>query len=356
VNNPISIFAAMDVAGAEQVVFNQDAGSGLRSIIVVHDTTLGPALGGVRVWPYDSEIAALADGLRLAEAMTLKAAAAGVELGGGASLVIGNSGTDKTDEAMRAHGRFIACLGGRFIPVNDVGTTQDDIRTIGEEASPVCAAGDPSPYTALGVLESIRACLRDADGTSGLDGVTVVVQGAGNVGGRLAELLVRESAQVIVADVDRDRAERVAGTLGVTAIPATEALRTPCDVLAPCALGPVVNERSLSELRCRIIAGGANNILDASEQAADLHNRGILYAPDFLTNAGGLIYLEGQLRGRDTATTGGRIRGIAETVSKVLERSRRESITTVWAATMIATDRLEARRRSNQRTRVKYSR
>lgn len=132
----MSIFAAMDVAGAEQVVFNQDAGSGLRSIIVVHDTTLGPALGGVRVWPYDSEIAALADGLRLAEAMTLKAAAAGVELGGGASLVIGNSGTDKTDEAMRAHGRFIASLGGRFIPVNDVGTTQDDIRTIGEEASP----------------------------------------------------------------------------------------------------------------------------------------------------------------------------------------------------------------------------
>lgn len=142
----------------------------------------------------------------------------------------------------------------------------------------------------------------------------------------------------------------------LTAIPATEALRTPCDVLAPCALGPVVNERSLSELRCRIIAGGANNILDASEQAADLHNRGILYAPDFLTNAGGLIYLEGQLRGRDTATTGGRIRGIAETVSKVLERSRRESITTVRAATMIATDRLEARRRSNQRTPVKYSR
>ena len=331
----------------EQASFFHDAATGLRSIIVIHDTTLGPALGGVRMWPYESEDAALTDGLHLAEAMTLKAAAAGLNLGGGWSLIIGDATRDKTEALLRAHGRHIATLGGRFIPVNDVGTGQADISVIGLEASPVCASGDPSPMTALGVLEGIRACLRATGGDGSLRGVRVGIQGVGNVGAALARVLAAESAEVIVADVDTRRASDVAARLGARVVDPHEILSTECDVLAPCALGSVVDDETLPSLRCRVIAGGANNVLAGPDHAAALEARGILYAPDFCVNAGGLIYLEEKLLGHDDEQAEGRVRQVGERVAAVIDQARRRGIPTTRAAVELA----EARMRAGRTTR-----
>ncbi|MFD1541025.1 Glu/Leu/Phe/Val dehydrogenase family protein [Nonomuraea guangzhouensis] len=327
---------------AEQVVFGSDPATGLRSIIIIHDTTLGPALGGVRMWPYAGEAEALADGLRLARAMTLKAAAAGLGLGGGAAIVIGDPARDKSEALLRAHGRFIATLGGRFIPVNDVGTGQADIEVIGRETAPVCDNGDPSPYTALGVLESIRAGLRAARGSGELAGATVAVQGAGNVGSHLTRLLRAESADVVIADLVGERARDVAERYGARLMSPQDIVSAPCDVFAPCALGEVVTEETLPRLRCRVIAGGANNVLAEPGLADELARRGILYAPDFLANAGGLVYLEGRLLGHDDARSTARVERVGGIVAGVFERAGREHITTVEAATAIAHARLAA--------------
>ncbi|MER5305918.1 Glu/Leu/Phe/Val dehydrogenase dimerization domain-containing protein [Streptomyces lasiicapitis] len=338
-----TIFDRLRSGGFEQALFNHDARTGLRSLVLIHDTTLGPALGGVRMHPYETETAALEDGLRLAEAMTLKAAAAGLALGGGWSVVIGDPAHDKTEALLRAHGRFVATLGGRFIPVNDVGTTQADLKVIGTEAAPVCADGDPSPMTALGVLEGIRACLRATGGDGSLRGVRVCVQGAGNVGAALARLLAAESAELLVSDIDPRRAAAVARAVGARVVdPATAAI-TECDVLAPCALGSVVNDRTLPELRCRIIAGGANNVLAAPEHAAALEARGILYAPDFCVNAGGLIFLEERLLGHDDARAEHRVRRVGERLATVIEDARRSGVTPTEAALTQARARLRAR-------------
>ncbi|WP_051342211.1 Glu/Leu/Phe/Val family dehydrogenase [Pseudonocardia spinosispora] len=332
------IFDGIEEHGVEQVVFGSDPTTGLRSLIVIHDTTLGPSLGGVRMWPYPSEAEAIADGLRLSRAMTVKAAAAGLNLGGSASLIIGDPGLDKTEELLRAHGRFIASLGGRFIPVNDVGTTQADMETIGLVAAPVCDRGDPSPYTALGVLCAIRAALEVTD----LAGVTVAVQGVGNVGSRLVGLLRAESAEVIVADVVADRARGVARRHGARQVPVEEILGTPCDVLAPCALGEVVTRRTLPDLACRVIAGGANNVLAQPSLARELGD--IRYVPDFIANAGGLIYLEEQLLGHDDDRATERVRKVGNVVADVLAMASDGRVTTVEAATELAHARLAARR------------
>ncbi|MGW4802320.1 Glu/Leu/Phe/Val dehydrogenase dimerization domain-containing protein [Nonomuraea sp. NPDC004297] len=335
-----ALFDRLRSGGFEHVLVGNDAGTGLRSLVVTHDTTLGPALGGVRMHPYPDEDAALDDALRLAQAMTLKAAAAGLALGGGWSVIVGDPATDKTPGLLRAHGRRIAALGGRFIPVNDVGTTQADLRIIGTETSPVCDAGDPSPMTALGVLEGIRACLRATGGDGDLRGVRVCVQGAGNVGAALARLLAAESARVLVCDVDPGRAAAVARETGAEVIHPSEAVEAECDVLAPCALGGVVDDRTLPLLRCRIIAGGANNVLDDPGHAAALADRGILYAPDFCVNAGGLVYLEEQLLGHDRVRAEQRVRGVGDRVSAVLEHARRDGLTPLRAALDLAEARL----------------
>ncbi|MGH2948834.1 MAG: Glu/Leu/Phe/Val dehydrogenase dimerization domain-containing protein, partial [Solirubrobacteraceae bacterium] len=224
------VLDAMAAEGFEQIVFCHDAAAGLRSIIAIHDTALGPALGGVRMWPYASEDEALQDCLRLAHGMTYKAAAAGVSLGGGKSVIVGDPRRDKTEALLRAHGRYIQTLGGRYIPGIDVGTDQDDLRVIGREAERVsCVGGDPSPMTALGVLEGIRACLQAVNGSGSLAGVRVCVQGAGHVGGSLAEQLAAEGAAVIVADVDAERASGLAGRIGGTVVAPGDAVATECD-------------------------------------------------------------------------------------------------------------------------------
>ena len=339
----------------EQVLVQQDERTGLHAVIVIHDTTLGPALGGVRMHPYPDEAAALDDALHLAKAMTLKSAAAGLKLGGGWSAVIGDPARDKTDDLMRAHGRLIATLGpGRFIPVNDVGTTQADMKLIGGETSPVCASGDPSPMTALGVLEGIRACLRAGGGDGGtststgpgpdgtLAGVRVAIQGAGNVGSALADLLAAESADLLISDTDPTRAAAVAARVGARVVPPADLITADCDLLAPCALGPVVTDTTLPALRCRAIAGGANNVLAAHHHAAALEARGILYAPDFCINAGGLIYLEEQLLGHDDAQARTRVRAVGARVAEVIAYARHSGVTTTDAATELARARLLA--------------
>ena len=275
--------------GFEQVMFCADAATGLRSIIAIHDTTLGPALGGVRMWPYPDEQAALEDCLRLARAMTRKSAAAGLDLGGAKSVVIGDPAT-KTPDLMRAHGRFIQSLGGRYIPGIDVGTEAQDMAAIAMEAQTVtCTDGDPSYFTALGAFSGIVAALRHLDGTESLAGRTVAVQGAGHVGSHLGRLLAAADAKVMVSDIDRARAQALADELGVIVVDPDELVATECDVLAPCALGGVLNARTIPSLRCRVVAGAANNVLADESLAAVLAESGILFIPEFLLSAGGVI-------------------------------------------------------------------
>jgi leucine dehydrogenase len=334
------IVRTSSVDGFERVLVGQDPETGLRAVIAIHDTTLGPALGGVRMRSYADEAAAIADCTELARAMTLKAAVAGLRLGGGWSVVIGTAERDKTEALLRAHGRFIATLDGGFIPVNDVGTVQADIVVIGQETTPVCAHGDPSPMTALGVREGIRAGLRAIGGDGDLAGVRICVQGVGNVGAALARLATTEGAEVVVADTVAERAQRVAASVGARVVGPDELLATECDVLAPCALGGIVNERTLPALACRIIAGGANNVLAQPELADTLAERGIRYAPDFCVNAGGMIFLEEQLHGQDADHAHRRVLGVGSLVSEVFARADRDNISTTRAATAIAEDRL----------------
>ncbi|MQA10634.1 MAG: leucine dehydrogenase [Pseudonocardiaceae bacterium] len=339
----MSVFDRMVPDDFEQVVFCHDANTGLRSIIAVHDTSLGPALGGVRMRAYPREEDALTDCLRLARGMTFKAAIAGVNLGGGKSVIIGDPKHDKTEALLKAHGRFIQTLHGRYIPGMDSGTEMRDLEVIATEADRVsCVRNDPSPMTALGVLEGIKACVHARFGTGSLDGVKVCVQGVGHVGSSLAGKLVAEGAEVTVADADGPRAKEVAGEIGATKVDADALLATPCDVLAPCAYGGVIDDSTVDTLRCAIVAGGANNVLAEPRHGEELQARGILYAPDYCINAGGLISLEEEILGHDEQRTERRVRSVGKLVADVLRRAEQDGVSPAHAATAMATERLTA--------------
>ncbi len=338
----VSIFVQMQQADAEQVVFWRDAASGARGIIVLHSTVLGPVMVGVRMWPYADEAAALADGFPLAQAMSLKASAAGLDLGGGTCLVFGDPLHDKNEAVLLAVGRVLARFGGRVIPVNDVGTNQADMQILAQVTSPVCAGGDPSPFTALGVLEAIRGARQTLDGTTGLQGLRVVVQGVGNLGSRLVGLLRAEGAEVMLADINAERAAAVAAQHGATVVDPDTVLSTPCDVLAPCALGAVVNDATLPTLACRMLIGGANSILATPQHADALQARGIHFMPDYISNVGGLIFLEGQILGHDVAQSEERVRGIGSLVSQIFADAARQGVTTSEVAHSLALQRLQA--------------
>jgi leucine dehydrogenase len=281
----------------EQVVFFQDRNTGLKAIVAIHSTLLGPALGGTRFWEYETELDALRDAMRLAKAMTMKAAAAGLGLGGGKAVIIGNP-KQKTEALLRAYGRFIQSLGGRYITAEDVGTTLEDIRLIAEETRFVTGVKlDPSPFTAYGVFHGIKACLEHLFGDGSLEGVRVAVQGLGKVGGELVRLLVEAGAEVIATDIDAEKVESFREGFGVEIVEPKEIFSAKCDVLSPCALGGVINDATIKKLACKIIAGGANNQLEAEKHAFMLARRGILYAPDYVINAGGLIAVSGEYKG-----------------------------------------------------------
>lgn len=288
----MEVFSHPEFDGHETLTFAQNSTVGLRAIIAIHDTRLGPALGGCRIWKYDSEADALGDVLRLSRGMSYKAALADLPLGGGKSVILADSQTEKTPEMMRAMGRAVERLGGKYIVAEDVGATVADMDEVAKETAHVSGVtggvGDPSPWTAEGVFLSLRASVRHKLGRD-LDGVSVSVTGLGNVGSHLCRFLSDAGARLKVSDILTDAVERIVATHGAEPVAVEEAHRIEADVYAPCALGAGLNGATIPEIRARVICGAANNQLATPADGHRLVERGILYAPDYLVNAGGLI-------------------------------------------------------------------
>jgi len=342
-------FELIAEAGHEQVVFCQDGPSGLRAIVAIHSTALGPALGGCRFHPYETEQDAVTDVLRLAEGMTLKAAAAGLDLGGGKAVIIGDPHRDKTEVLLRAYARHVDSLGGRYITAEDVGTYREDMDLIRRETrwvtgiSPTLGGSDdPSPVTAVGVWHAMRAAAADRWGDASLRGRRVAVQGVGKVGRELVSLLVREGVAVVVADPDVDAVAAVCSQENVDTVPPGEILSSPCDILAPCAMGGVLTHETAATVKAEIICGSANNQLDTTEVADELSSMSILYVPDFICNAGGLINVAMELGGAyDRKRALERVAGIERMTHQVLHRARELGISTDAAARRLAGERIE---------------
>ncbi|SMF13028.1 leucine dehydrogenase [Tistlia consotensis] len=342
------IFESAAFDGHEQVVFASDRDSGLRAVIAVHDTTLGPALGGCRLRAYAGEAEAVTDVLRLARGMTCKAALAGVPFGGGKMVVLAEPAA-KTPALLRAVGRAIDRLGGRYITGEDVGTTVEDMAEIGAETRWVMGrpesaggGGDPSPSTALGCFVGIEAAVRRALGRNSLAGVRVAVQGLGAVGFRLCRLLHEAGAALVVSDVDPERVARCRDALGAVTVEPEAILEQEAEVLAPCALGAVVDGATAERLRVRIVAGAANNQLASPEDGRILARRGILYAPDYVINAGGMIRLSGELTGDDAAASERKVRAIAGTLEQLFGLAEAEGLAPSDAADRLACERISA--------------
>ena len=333
----------------EQVVFCHDRSTGLRAVIAVHSTRLGPALGGTRFHPYPSEDAAVEDVLRLARGMTYKSAAAGLDLGGGKAVVLGDPARDKTEALLRTYARFVDSLGGRYVTAEDVGTTQADMDTIRKETRHVTGvseslggSGDPSAATAYGVLHGMKAVARRLWGTTDLAGRHVVLSGVGKVGYGLARHLVEERARVTVADVNPAALERAVADLGVETVAAEKAHAVPCDVFSPCALGGALSPATIPELQCAAVVGAANNQLADPSCAGLLAEARVVYAPDFIVNAGGVINIAEELHGYNQARAYDNVRRILDTTAAVLETAEAEGITTADAAERLAERRIAA--------------
>ncbi len=344
--------------GHERVLLCSNPDVGLRAIIAVHSTVLGPGLGGCRIWPFESDEDALIDALRLSRGMTYKAAAAGLNLGGGKAVIIGDPKTIKSEALFRSFGRYVESLNGLYITAEDVGTDMEDMELILTETRWVTGVapahgggGDPSPVTAHGVFQGIKAAAAEHWGEPGLAGKSVAIQGLGSVGYYLASYLREEGAKLFGADIDREQANKAASELGVELVAPDEILEIDCDVLAPCALGAILNAESIPKLRCQIVAGGANNQLaDEERDGLALHDRGILYAPDFVINAGGLINVYNELGGdynRERALRMTRV--IYLNLKRVFEISKEERLPTGVAADRLAEERIETVRKLGSR-------
>ena len=334
----------------ERVVWATDRASGLRAVIAVHCTRLGPAVGGTRFFPYADEATAVIDVLRLAEGMTLKAAAAGLDLGGGKGVIIGDPCEACTPALLHAYAEVVDSLGGIYYTAEDVGTTTADMDRLRAWTPYVLGTsaagggcGDPSPFTARGVVAAMRAGWAAETGAPTLAGVRVLIQGAGKVGGGVAELLAGEGATVLVSDVSRGRIAALVAALGITAVAPERALSVPCDVLAPCALGGVLSPESVPELRCRLVCGSANNQLSADEVTGLLAERGISYVPDFIANAGGLMAVADQIdEGFRAERVAARVEGIGDVVADLFDQARADGVTALDAAHRRADQRLQA--------------
>jgi leucine dehydrogenase len=342
----MKLFEMLGELGHEQVVFFQHTESGLRCVVAIHSTLLGPALGGLRMWPYANEEDALRDVLRMSERMTLATAVAGLDLGGAKAVVIGNPESDKSEVLFRALGRFVGSLGGRYITMEDVGTTVLDMDLVHRETDCVtgvaAARGDPAPFTALGAFHGIRACLKRRFGHEDVGRTSVAVQGAGHVGYHLVKLLRAEGAKVFVTDINEERVEEVVVECGAEAVPMSAIYDADAQVFAPCAMGGVINEDTVPRLRCQIVAGGANNQLESNECATELERRGILYAPDFATNAGGLIHVAAEIEGYDVDRVRRRVAGTYDVLMRVFELAAREALPALAAAERLARERIAA--------------
>jgi leucine dehydrogenase len=352
----MDVFSSPAFDDHEQVIFFYDRASGLKAIVALHDTTLGPAVGGCRMWPYADENEALIDVLRLSRGMTFKAAMADLPYGGGKTVIIGDSRADKSEALFRALGRAIDSLGGRYYTGEDVGTSPADMDWAGEETAYVLGcdkggSGDPSPVTARGVWLGIRAAVRHKLGRPDLAGIRVAIQGLGHVGYNLARLLAQDGVRLLVADLDGARVERAADEFAAKPLEVDAIAAAECEVLAPCALGGVINDATLPRLACRIVAGAANNQLLEDRHGAALHARGILYAPDYVINAGGLINIAQELQpgGYDRERALAQVETIGTTLAEVFERAARQGLPTHEVADRIARERIAAGRRRHSR-------
>jgi glutamate dehydrogenase/leucine dehydrogenase len=343
----MNVIREMEHSGHEQMVFVTDAPTGLRAIIAVHSTALGPSLGGIRFWHYPDDDAAVHDALRLSEAMTHKAAVAGLHQGGGKAVVLwGDPLEERKPGLLHALGRAVDELGGRYIAAEDVGATTHDMDSMAEVTPWVTGvstpggSGDPSPVTAFGVFCAMWAASEHRWGEGSLRGKRVVVQGAGKVGAELARLLVAKGAIVQISDVDSVRVKALVDELDINPLPVDSVLQTPCDILAPCALGDVVTMEVVEQLRCEIICGGANNQLATDDVDAALADREVLYVPDFVANAGGIINIAQEFTGYSRDQAMSEASRIQTTTAKVLATARAWDLPPAAAAVRMARERI----------------
>ncbi len=340
----MEIFAHPEFDGHEQVVFGHDAESGLKAIIAIHNTSRGPALGGCRMWPYASEAEALTDVLRLSRGMTYKSALADLPFGGGKAVILGDPRKDKSEALLLAMGRFVDSLGGGYVTAEDVGISVEDVETIARATRYVAGiraggAGDPSPSTAYGVLVGIRAAVAYRLGRNSLDGVRVVVQGVGHVGYHLCRYLDEAGAKLTVTDIDDKAVECVADEFGAKPVAPDAIVGVAGEVFAPCAMGAVIDDQTIGQLKAPIVAGSANNQLAEPRHGVELMRRGVLYAPDYVINAGGVINISHEGPGYDKQAAIDHVSRIHDTLREIFGRAEAAGIPTSEAADRLAEER-----------------
>ncbi|WP_206611194.1 Glu/Leu/Phe/Val dehydrogenase dimerization domain-containing protein [Halobacteriovorax sp. HLS] len=336
--------------GHEEVIFFSDPSCNLKAIVAIHNTTLGPALGGTRMWPYASEEEAINDVLRLSKGMTYKAAVSGLNLGGGKAVIIGDPKTDKSEALFRSYGRFLESLNGRYITAEDVNIGVEDIEHVFTETSNVCGvaqvhggSGNPSPYTAKGVFRGIEACCMQVWGDRSPKGKTVAIQGAGSVGRYLASYLVEAGAHVKVCDISESNLELLKETVpSIEVVGVNDIYDVDCDIYAPCALGATINDDTINRLKCKVVAGAANNQLAEDRHGEILKEKGILYAPDYLINAGGLMNVSIEFEGWSDDKSSRMVDTIYDTTLQVFAISQEQNIPVNKATDVLAESRIEA--------------
>jgi leucine dehydrogenase len=345
----VKIFDYMGSYGYEQLVMWSDPATGLKAMVAIHDTTLGPSCGGLRIWPYETEELAIQDVLRLSRAMTYKSAAADLPLGGGKAVIIADPNTQKTEALMRAFGRFLNTLGGRYLVTTDVGSTGRDLEYISQETDYVVGlpinmggSGDTSIMTGLGIYMGMKASAKEVWGNDSLKGKRVAMQGFGKVATYTAHHLIKEDSHIVVTDIDEEAMDR-GRKLGLEVVAPDEIYDVDCDIFSPCALGGVINPDTIPRIKARIVAGGANNQLLTETDGEELHRRGVLYAPDYLINAGGIINVSAEIGVTYSADRAReKTERIYELMSQVAHVSKMEEISTSRAADRIAEQRLES--------------
>lgn len=345
IENPV--IERMSKYNHEQLLFCNDNATGLKAIIAVHNTTLGPALGGTRMWAYNNELEALNDVLRLSRGMTYKNAISGLNLGGGKAVIIGNARTDKSEALMRRFGKFVNSLAGKYITAEDVGISTADMSWVNMETNHVVGlpgkSGDPSPVTAYGVYMGMKAAAKLQFGSDSLSGKKVAVQGVGHVGEYLVKHLAKEGAQVFVSDMHEDTLARVSKEYGAKVVGLNEIYSVDMDIYAPCALGATVNDDTLKALKCSIIAGAANNQLkDEAVHGEVMRDKGILYVPDFMLNAGGVINCYAEVKGYTAQWAMTKAEEIYNRTINIINRSKESNIPTYKIANTMAEERINA--------------
>ena len=343
--NPV--IESMNLMGHEQILFCQDQETGLKAIIAIHNTVLGPSLGGTRMWPYKNEMEALTDVLRLSRGMTYKAAVSGLNLGGGKAVIIGDSRKDKSEALFRRFGKFVNNLAGKYITAEDVGISPREMNWVNMETKHVAGlpglSGDPSPVTAYGVYMGMKAAAKQAYGNDSLNGKKVSVQGVGHVGEYLVEHLTKEGAKVFITDIHDDTLSQVAKKYKATVVGIDEIYDLDVDIYAPCALGATVNDETLPKLKCAIIAGAANNQLkDEKKHGEEVLKKGIIYAPDYAINAGGLINCYTEVKGLSADWAMKNAEEIYNTIAAILNESKSSNTPTYLVANRIAERRIDS--------------